>query len=97
MSKATINLSEAASSSSSPPTPPPPPPPSSFFCYFNSETLSFEEESISFSTNSINLLLLFVIEWYHFEVGNFSINFDLRVAIIMKTFAVNKDTSLGFA
>ena len=61
------------------------------------ETLSFEEESINFSTNSIHLLLLFVIEWYHFEVGIFSINFDLRVAIIMKTFAVNKDTSLGFA
>ena len=61
------------------------------------ETLSFEEESINFSTNSIHLLLLFVIEWYHFEVGNFSINFDLRVAIIVKTFAVNKDTSLGFA
>ena len=61
------------------------------------ETLSFEEESINFSTNSIHLLLLFVIEWYHFEVGNFSINFDLRVPIIVKTFAVNKDTSLGFA
>lgn len=59
------------------------------------ETLSFEEESINFSTNSIHLFLLFVIEWYHFEVGNFSINFDLRVAIIVKTFAVNKDTSLG--
>lgn len=63
---------------------------------FNKMELS-TEESINFSTNSIHSLLLFVIEWYHFEVGNFPINFDLRVAIIMKTFAVNKDASLGFA